>query len=74
MRTWASWTDVTAVVLSLGLFTTAAQAGTAPAERYYANQTPYGDPATATVAPQGWLLRAAGAIDTDEDLRRWQSN
>lgn len=58
MRTWASWTDVTAVVLSLGLFTTAAQAGTAPAERYYANQTPYGDPARTPVAapPTGYEL------------------
>lgn len=58
MRTWASWTDVTAVVLSLGLFTTAAQAGTASTERYYANQTPYGNPARTAVAapPPGYEL------------------
>ncbi|MFI5428245.1 hypothetical protein [Aeromicrobium sp. UC242_57] len=58
MRTRTITHGLTAALASLALLTSAVQADAASSNRYYANQTPYGDPASTPVLspPDGYQL------------------
>lgn len=58
MRRSKTWLGLTAALVSLGLFSTTAQADLVSNDRFYANQTPYGDPAATAVLnpPTGYEL------------------